>query len=146
MLTRDARLDFGLIRALRAAVPAPLVLHGSSGVADADLVRAVACGMTKVNIATHLNNAFTVSVREYLAAHPAAVDTAPTWGRPGLVAVEVTRLLGVMPPCPSRRTATRSPQAAMTRLGSRLRQSESRPAKGGPRRAVAVAHGAPRAP
>ena len=99
MLTRDARLDFDLIRALHAAVPAPLVLHGSSGVADADLVRAVACGITKVNIATHLNSAFTESVRKYLAAHPAAVDTRAYLGAGrDSVAVEVTRLLGILLP------------------------------------------------
>jgi fructose-bisphosphate aldolase class II len=97
MLTRDARLDFDLIGALHAAIPAPLVLHGSSGVADADLVRAVACGITKVNIATHLNNAFTGSVREYLAAHPAVVDTRAYLGAGrDAVAVEVTRLLGIL--------------------------------------------------
>ncbi len=41
MTTRDAVLDFALIAALRDAVAVPLVLHGSSGVADAELVRAV---------------------------------------------------------------------------------------------------------
>jgi len=55
MLTRDAVLDFDLIAALRAAVPVPLVLHGSSGVADGDLRTAIARGVTKINIATHLN-------------------------------------------------------------------------------------------
>jgi fructose-bisphosphate aldolase class II len=66
MLTKDARLDLPLIAALRAAVPVPLVLHGSSGVADGDLAAAVHNGMTKVNIATHLNLAFTAAVRTAL--------------------------------------------------------------------------------
>ncbi len=39
MLTRDAVLDLELIARLRAAVPVPLVLHGSSGVPDDDAPR-----------------------------------------------------------------------------------------------------------
>jgi Fructose-bisphosphate aldolase class-II len=57
------------------AVPAPLVLHGSSGVPDDDLAAAVAAGMTKVNVATQLNKVFTRAVRDYLAAAPDVVDT-----------------------------------------------------------------------
>ena len=48
------------------AVPVPLVLHGSSGVADADLQRAVRAGVVKVNIGTALNVAFTSAVRRSL--------------------------------------------------------------------------------
>ncbi len=66
MTTRDARLDFGLIAALRSTVDVPLVLHGSSGVSDDDLRTAVRSGITKVNIATHLNKVFPVEVRERL--------------------------------------------------------------------------------
>jgi fructose-bisphosphate aldolase class II len=63
MPTRDATLDFDRIAELRARLAVPLVLHGSSSVPDADLARAVAAGMTKVNIATHLNRTFTAAVR-----------------------------------------------------------------------------------
>ncbi|OUZ11969.1 fructose-bisphosphate aldolase [Aeromicrobium sp. PE09-221] len=55
MVTRDARLDDDLIARLHAAVPVPLVLHGSSGVPDDGLRSAVRAGVRKVNIATHLN-------------------------------------------------------------------------------------------
>lgn len=75
MLERTATLDFELISRLRAKVMVPLVLHGSSGVADDDLVAAVAAGMTKINIATHLNKSFTEAVRRHLAANPSTVDT-----------------------------------------------------------------------
>src|SRR4029453_2457598 len=70
MLTQDARLDFELIRQLGVRVPVPLVLHGSSGVPDADLTRAVAAGITKVNIATRLRTAVTGAVRTRLADNP----------------------------------------------------------------------------
>ena len=97
MTERTADLDFELIASLRAAVPVPLVLHGSSGVADADLTRAVESGMTKVNIATHLNNVFTDVVRQVLADQPALVDTRKYLGPArDAVAAEVARLLLVL--------------------------------------------------
>jgi len=66
MTSRTAALDFDLIEALRDTVAVPLVLHGSSGVADADLQRAVRAGVVKVNIGTALNVAFTNAVRRSL--------------------------------------------------------------------------------
>ncbi len=97
MLTRDAVLDEDLIARIHRAVPVPLVLHGSSGVADAGLAAAVAAGMTKINIATQLNKAFTGAVRACLAADPALVDPR-RYGAAArdAVATEVTRLLGVL--------------------------------------------------
>jgi len=74
MTTRVATLDLGLIADLRAALPIPLVLHGSSGVSDSDLVAAVAAGITKVNVGTILNVAFTGAIRAYLAADETVVD------------------------------------------------------------------------
>lgn len=74
MTSRDAALDVDLIARLRAAVPIPLVLHGSSGVSDDGIRAAVRAGITKVNVATHLNGFFTHSVRETLADDDALVD------------------------------------------------------------------------
>ncbi|MCO1578560.1 class II fructose-bisphosphate aldolase family protein [Crossiella sp. SN42] len=101
MLTRDAALDFDLIARLHAKVPVPLVLHGSSGVPDEDLTTAVESGMTKINIATHLNKTFTAAVREFLTANPSTVDTRKYFaaGREA-VAVEAERLLGVLRAAP----------------------------------------------
>ena len=97
MRTRDAALDFPLIGHLRAQVPVPLVLHGSSGVADADLREAVAHGMTKVNISTHLNAAFTRTVRAQLAADPDLVDPRRYLGPAReAVAGEVAHLLRLL--------------------------------------------------
>lgn len=66
MATRTATPDFELVTRLRDAVPVPLVLHGSSGVSDADLRRAVAAGITKINVGTILNVSFTTAVRDRL--------------------------------------------------------------------------------
>ena len=97
MTDRTAPLDFERIAELRAVVPVPLVLHGSSGVADADLTRAVEEGMTKINISTHLNNTLTRALRTYLDQHPTVVDPRKYLGA-GRDAMrdEVVRLLGVL--------------------------------------------------
>ena len=94
MLERTAALDEALIAALAARVPAPLVLHGSSGVSDAGIDAAIRAGMRKINIGTHLNVVFTGVVREELARHPDVVDPR-TYVRPArdAVAAEVARLL-----------------------------------------------------
>lgn len=74
MTARTAALDHDLIARLRAAVPVPLVLHGSSGVPDDELAKAVQGGLVKINIGTALNTAFTGAVRERLAADASVVD------------------------------------------------------------------------
>src|SRR4051794_7092581 len=74
MLSRDAQLDEELIAAIAAQVEVPLVLHGSSGVPDSGLQGAIRAGMTKINIATHLNASMTRAVREVLDKDPKLVD------------------------------------------------------------------------
>jgi fructose-bisphosphate aldolase class II len=97
MLTRDAELDLELIGRIRAAVPVPLVLHGSSGVSDDGLVAAVKAGLTKINIATQLNKVFTAAVRDRLAGDAELVDPRRYLGAGrDAVAGEVARLLGLL--------------------------------------------------
>jgi fructose-bisphosphate aldolase class II len=74
MTSRDARLDLELLGRLARTVPAPLVLHGSSGVPERELVAAVAAGIRKVNVGTALNVAYTDAVRRVLDARPALTD------------------------------------------------------------------------
>lgn len=96
MTTRTASLDFKLIARLHDAVDVPLVLHGSSGVADDDIRTAIAAGMTKINVSTQLNKKFTAAVRDYLADDPGVVDSRK-YVRAGrdAVAGEAARLLSV---------------------------------------------------
>lgn len=94
MAVKEAVVDLRLIAALRAAVPVPLVLHGSSGVPEADLTRVVEAGLTKVNVATHLNVAYTRAIRDHLAGHPEVVDPRRyVAAARDAVAREVARLL-----------------------------------------------------
>jgi fructose-bisphosphate aldolase class II len=97
MLTRDAVIDLALIAELCRAVSVPLVLHGSSGVPDHDLAAAVGAGMTKINVATQLNKAFTGAIRDRLARDAVVVDPR-RYGSAGraAIAAEVARLLGVI--------------------------------------------------
>ncbi|MGB4137801.1 MAG: class II fructose-bisphosphate aldolase [Microbacterium sp.] len=94
MLDRSASLDLDLIARLRAALDVPLVLHGSSGVADGVIAQAVRAGMAKINVSTHLNGFFTRAVRERLAADEKLVDSRK-YVAPGrdAVAVEAARML-----------------------------------------------------
>jgi len=94
MTARTAQLDYDLIAALRGAVPVPLVLHGSSGVADQDLRRGVREGIVKINVGTILNVAFTRAVRDKLAGDETLVDPRRylSPARDGIAAV-VTRIL-----------------------------------------------------
>jgi fructose-bisphosphate aldolase class II len=75
MTTRTAALDHALLKRLTATLDIPLVLHGSSGLADTELTAAVTGGITKVNFGTALNLAMTGAIRDFLAAHPEAVDS-----------------------------------------------------------------------
>ncbi|MFE7233534.1 ketose-bisphosphate aldolase [Streptomyces sp. NPDC057596] len=106
MTERTAALDHDLIKRLAGALDVPLVLHGSSGVPDGELSAAVAGGIAKVNVGTALNIAMTAAIRDFLAAHPEAVDSRKylSVGREAMVR-DVERLIGVIG---SRRTAPTS--------------------------------------
>ena len=88
-------IDHARLRAIAAVVPAPLVMHGASGVPaelvqrfnaaggqladavgihDEDVSTAVTEGIAKINTDTDLRLAFTTSVRETLAASPKEFD------------------------------------------------------------------------
>jgi len=65
----EVRLDFERLAQIReAAGDTALVLHGGSGVPEGLLRRAIANGITKVNFGTELKNAFTLAVKQSLAA------------------------------------------------------------------------------
>ncbi|MGW4504006.1 class II fructose-bisphosphate aldolase [Streptomyces sp. NPDC004436] len=66
MTSRTAALDHVLLARLAKSVDVPLVLHGSSGLPDAELAAAVASGIRKVNIGTALNVAMTDAIRAHL--------------------------------------------------------------------------------
>lgn len=64
---QEPNLDFDRLRAIQQVTPAYLVLHGSSGIPDKQLRRAVDLGIVKVNLATELKNAFMMAVKSLMA-------------------------------------------------------------------------------
>jgi fructose-bisphosphate aldolase class II len=74
MTSRTASLDLALLARLADSVPVSLVLHGSSGVSDAELTAAIAAGIRKVNVGTALTVAFTAAVRRVLEANASLTD------------------------------------------------------------------------
>jgi fructose-bisphosphate aldolase class II len=94
---RTTRLDLDLVGRLKDGVQVPLVLHGSSGVPDDELGRAVKAGLTKINIGTHVNATLTRSVRHTLDDQPRLVDPRKYLGPArDSVAHEVERLLKLL--------------------------------------------------
>ncbi|HEY0188129.1 MAG TPA: class II fructose-bisphosphate aldolase [Cellulomonas sp.] len=74
MTSATARIDLPLVERLAAAVPVPLVLHGSSGVPAAALRDAVSAGIRKINVGTALNVALTARVRGVLGGDARLTD------------------------------------------------------------------------
>lgn len=61
------KLQLDLIKSINEATPAALVLHGSSGIPDNQLQEAVKRGITKINLATEIKNAFMKKLQEVLS-------------------------------------------------------------------------------
>ena len=91
----EPKLDFERLRLIREKVNVPLVLHGASsvpkwiiekatkygaelagakGIPEGHIKKAIALGITKINIDTDLRLAFTATVREVLANSPKEFD------------------------------------------------------------------------
>lgn len=68
------KLDVARLREIRALVEIPLVLHGASGLADADVQECIREGICKVNFATELRIAYSDGVKETLAKSPDVFD------------------------------------------------------------------------
>lgn len=74
MQVQEAILDIDRIKAVKQLVNVPLVLHGSSGVTDDSMKKAIREGICKINVATALNVAFTQGMSSALKAKPNEVD------------------------------------------------------------------------
>ncbi len=61
----EPKLDFERLSKIRKELPVPLVMHGGSGLSDENFIRAIACGMNKVNFFTGMSIAATDAVAEY---------------------------------------------------------------------------------
>lgn len=65
------KLAFNVLEEIHKNVDVPLVLHGGSGITDADFQKAISLGIVKVNIATASFNKLTRRAEEYLQSEGA---------------------------------------------------------------------------
>lgn len=62
------------IKEIHAAIDTPLVLHGASGLSDEVLKDCIAAGITKINFATELRQAYTNGIKAKFAKDPEVFD------------------------------------------------------------------------
>jgi fructose-bisphosphate aldolase class II len=70
----EPKLDFDRIKTIKGMLNMPLVLHGSSGVPDEAIKKAVANGINKINIDTDLRIAFANGIKQFLKENPDNID------------------------------------------------------------------------
>lgn len=68
------KLDIPRVGLIAAKVSNPLVLHGTSGIPDDDVLACIALGICKVNYCTELRIGFTNAIKEALAAEHEKFD------------------------------------------------------------------------
>lgn len=90
--TEEPHIDQDVVKAIRAAVDVPLVLHGTSGVPDEQVAEAVKNGICKVNYATELRQAYTKGYMAYMAENPNNFDPKNP-GQAGMA--EITKIVKI---------------------------------------------------
>ena len=70
----EPKLDFDRIKEIKGKLGIPLVLHGSSGVPEDSIKKAVANGINKINIDTDIRMAFNDAIRNFIANDKDAYD------------------------------------------------------------------------
>lgn len=70
----DPKLEFDRLAAIRQQAGVPLVLHGGSGISDADFRRAISLGIHKINFYTGMSQAALDAVEHSLASRNTRYD------------------------------------------------------------------------
>ena len=70
----EPNLDFERMKLINETLNIPLVLHGGSGIPDDQIRKAIACGISKINVNTELQAAWSKGVREFLDKDKDAYD------------------------------------------------------------------------
>jgi len=84
-------LDFARLEKIIALVKIPIVLHGSSGVPDEAVRKAISLGVCKVNIDTNIREAFVAAARKVLEENLREIDPRKMLGPAREAATEVIR-------------------------------------------------------
>ena len=70
----EPNLNFERMKLISDTLPIPLVLHGGSGIPDDKIEKAISCGISKINVNTELQAAWSKGVREFLNEDKEAYD------------------------------------------------------------------------
>ena len=70
----EPKLDFERLAKIKSLVGIPIVLHGSSGVPDESVKKAIELGVCKVNIDTNIREAFVYTMRKVMQEKPDEID------------------------------------------------------------------------
>lgn len=70
----EPNLDFETMKKINETLPIPLVLHGGSGIPDDMIKKAIECGISKINVNTELQVAWSDAVREFVKNDQEAYD------------------------------------------------------------------------
>ena len=74
MTEARSEIDFALVQRIAASTALPLVIHGTSGIPDADIQRLKRMRVAKFNIGTTMRMTFNRSLRQSLADSPGCFD------------------------------------------------------------------------
>jgi len=80
LASRKVGLDMAKLGRIREHVAVPLVVHGGTGINDADLRQAIRGGISKVNVGTVLKRAFFDAIRESVRSQSDAYDAHKVLG------------------------------------------------------------------
>ncbi|MHB9093536.1 MAG: class II fructose-1,6-bisphosphate aldolase [Eubacteriales bacterium] len=84
-------LDFPRLEKIRSMIRVPIVLHGSSGVPDDAIEKAIKIGVRKVNIDTNIREAFVQACRDVLNKDSKEIDPRKVLGPAREAATEIIR-------------------------------------------------------
>jgi len=70
----EPKLRYDILAEVKKLVDTPIVLHGSSGVPDETIRKAIEGGVRKINIDTNIREAFVKGVHQAIEANPEEID------------------------------------------------------------------------
>lgn len=70
----EPNLDFETMATINQNLTIPLVLHGGTGIPDYDIKKAINCGISKININTELQIAWSDAVKVFVKENPDVYD------------------------------------------------------------------------
>lgn len=70
----DPLLDFERLEKIRSLTDTPLVLHGGTGLTEADFIHCVKSGISKINVGTELKYCCSQTVRKSVETQPDQID------------------------------------------------------------------------